>query len=102
MEGALAARRSGADLDALEGPDARPGSELLLQGLAHAQRIVVDPGLLLEHDAGVELVQLAGGDLVAELGRLLPHLLALEDDRPLALDLRRRHLLAQRVGRAED
>src|SRR5436190_6291796 len=62
--------------------------------VAHRRLVVADVGLLEQADLGVELLELAGDDLVEDRGRLaLPFGLRLQD-RALALHALRRHVLA--------
>src|SRR5688500_9825531 len=91
--------RSGARLEQAEGFDARALAQRVRQGLLDADRRILHPGLLGEHDALVVLLELALEDLADAVGGLALQVLALAVDRTLALDRFLRHGGAgQRVG----
>src|SRR6185436_2898150 len=81
-----------ADLEAREGFDPRALSELLLDDRLHRLRVVLHPLLLGEDLVGVELLELAGDDLLLHVRGLRLDLL--DVDRALALDGRRGDLVA--------
>src|SRR5580765_8120815 len=75
---------------------ARLGDRILDDGLDRAL-VVADVRLLEQADFGIELVELAGHDLVDHLCRLALPFPLRPDDLALVLDAFRRHVLAAHV-----